>query len=113
MSCNFSYSPLFTQHLDFGLPLVFHETRFLFFLVFGCTYLFVVSNSIRCVITGNGGAPYAYLGRPWGPFGRVVFAYTYMDACIRDHGWNNWGKPENERSACFYEYRYFIASITE
>jgi pectinesterase len=48
-----------------------------------------------------------YLGRPWGPFGRVVFAYTYMDHCIRHVGWNNWGKAENERSACFYEYRYF------
>ncbi|MFS7970882.1 putative pectinesterase [Helianthus anomalus] len=61
---------------------------------------------LRCVITGNGGTQYSYLGRPWGPFGRVVFAYTYMDACIKHHGWNNWGKTENERSACFYEYKY-------
>ena len=49
-----------------------------------------------------------YLGRPWGPFGRVVFAYTYMDQCIKDVGWDNWGKVENERSACFYEYRYLL-----
>lgn len=62
---------------------------------------------LRCVITGNGGSAYAYLGRPWGPFGRVVFAYTWMDACIRSVGWHNWDKPENERSACFYEYRCF------
>ncbi|PON37296.1 Pectinesterase, Tyr active site [Parasponia andersonii] len=62
---------------------------------------------LRCVITGNGGSSYAYLGRPWGPFGRVVFAYTYMDACVKHVGWNNWGKAENERSACFYEYRCF------
>ncbi|XP_004491847.1 pectinesterase 31-like [Cicer arietinum] len=62
---------------------------------------------LRCVITGNGGNSYAYLGRPWGPFGRVVFAYTYMDPCIRQVGWDNWGKVENERSACFYEYRCF------
>ncbi|PWA61924.1 pectin methylesterase 31 [Artemisia annua] len=61
----------------------------------------------KCVITGNGGTSYTYLGRPWGPFGRVVFAYTYMDSCIKHHGWNNWGKAENERSACFYEYRCF------
>lgn len=59
----------------------------------------------RCVITGNGGSSYAYLGRPWGPFGRVVFAYTYMDQCIKHVGWNNWDKAENERTACFYEYR--------
>nr|CAD1822514.1 unnamed protein product [Ananas comosus var. bracteatus] len=60
---------------------------------------------LRCVITGNGSTSYMYLGRPWGPFGRVVFAYTWMDACIRPVGWNNWDKCENERSACFYEYR--------
>ncbi|KAA3456057.1 pectinesterase 31-like [Gossypium australe] len=62
---------------------------------------------LRCVITGNGGSSYSYLGRPWGPFGRVVFAYTYMDQCIKHVGWHNWGKAENERSACFYEYRCF------
>ncbi|GMH05109.1 hypothetical protein Nepgr_006949 [Nepenthes gracilis] len=62
---------------------------------------------IRCVITGDGGTSYAYLGRPWGPFGRVVFAYTYMDRCIKPEGWNNWGKCEKERTACFYEYRCF------
>ncbi|PIN14825.1 Pectinesterase [Handroanthus impetiginosus] len=61
-------------------------------------------------ITFENSAPetqYTYLGRPWGPFGRVVLAYTYMDACIKQDGWNNWGKPENERTACFYEYRCF------
>lgn len=58
------------------------------------------------MITGNEGASYMCLGRPWGPFGRVVFAYTYMDACIKHVGWDNWGKTENERNACFYEYRY-------
>ncbi|KAJ0973404.1 hypothetical protein J5N97_021363 [Dioscorea zingiberensis] len=60
---------------------------------------------LRCVITGTGGASYSCLGRPWGPFGRVVFAYTWMDACIKPVGWNNWEKVENERTACFYEYR--------
>uniref|UniRef100_A0A0A8XNB2 pectinesterase n=1 Tax=Arundo donax TaxID=35708 RepID=A0A0A8XNB2_ARUDO len=46
-----------------------------------------------------------FLGRPWGPFGRVVFAYTFMDRCIKPAGWHNWDKSENERTACFYEYR--------
>ncbi|XP_058747390.1 pectinesterase 31-like [Vicia villosa] len=62
---------------------------------------------LRCVITGNGGSSYTYLGRPWGPYGRVVFAFTYMDQCIKHVGWNNWGNVENETSACFYEYRCF------
>ncbi|XP_031492636.1 pectinesterase 31 isoform X1 [Nymphaea colorata] len=60
---------------------------------------------LRCIITGNGERSYAYLGRPWGPCARVVFAYTWMDACIKPAGWNNWNNSENERSACFYEYR--------
>ncbi|KAL1291528.1 hypothetical protein HN51_060052 [Arachis hypogaea] len=61
----------------------------------------------RCVITGNGGREYAYLGRPWGPFARVVFAFTYMDPCIQLAGWNNWGNADNEKTACFFEYRCF------
>ncbi|MQL90636.1 hypothetical protein Taro_023239 [Colocasia esculenta] len=59
----------------------------------------------RCVITGNGNSAYSYLGRPWGPFARVVFAYTWLDPCIRPAGWHNWDKIENERNACFFQYR--------
>ncbi|TQD82628.1 hypothetical protein C1H46_031826 [Malus baccata] len=55
---------------------------------------------LRCVITGNGGTSYTYLGRPWGPFGRVVFAYTFMDGCIKHVGWNNWGPPANLEEKC-------------
>ncbi|CAJ1935949.1 unnamed protein product, partial [Sphenostylis stenocarpa] len=53
---------------------------------------------------GNGGTSYAYPGRPWRPFARVVFAFTFMDQCIKPTRWNNWGKVENERTSCFYEY---------
>ncbi|ONL95750.1 hypothetical protein ZEAMMB73_Zm00001d028351 [Zea mays] len=59
----------------------------------------------RCIITGNEEATYMYLGRPWEPFGRVVFAKTFMELCIEPVGWHNWDKPENEQTACFYEYR--------
>ncbi|KAL6867188.1 hypothetical protein ACP4OV_015212 [Aristida adscensionis] len=41
-------------------------------------------------------AAYMYLGRPWEPFGRVVFAETFMDQCIDPAGWHNWDNPENE-----------------
>ncbi|KAI5068054.1 hypothetical protein GOP47_0016399 [Adiantum capillus-veneris] len=60
----------------------------------------------RCTITGTGsGSPYMHLGRPWAPHARVIFAYTWMDSCIVPSGWNNWGNPENEKTACYYEYR--------
>ncbi|CAM0151006.1 unnamed protein product [Urochloa decumbens] len=60
---------------------------------------------LRCQITGNGEAGYMFLGRPWGSFGRVVFAHTFMDQCVQPSGWHNWDKSENEQTACFYEYR--------
>lgn len=61
---------------------------------------------LRCVITGTGtGSPYMHLGRPWAPHARVIFAYTWMDGCIMPNGWNNWGNSENEKTACYYEYR--------
>lgn len=61
---------------------------------------------LRCVITGTEtGAPYMHLGRPWAPHARVVFAYTWMDACIIPAGWHNWNNVENEKTACYHEYR--------
>ena len=84
------------------------HVRFPLYLLVSFSSLKLINNihRCRCVITGNGSASYMYLGRPWGPFGRVVFAYTWMDACIKPVGWHNWGKTGNERTACFYEYRY-------
>ncbi|MCO5572931.1 hypothetical protein L7F22_026692 [Adiantum nelumboides] len=61
---------------------------------------------VRCTITGTGSStPYTYLGRPWAPYARVVYAYTYLDACIRPEGWNNWNNADNETTAEYYEYR--------
>ncbi|KAL3701427.1 hypothetical protein R1sor_019449 [Riccia sorocarpa] len=63
---------------------------------------------LRCVITGTGDTkPYMHLGRPWAPYARVVFAYSYIDCCIVPAGWNNWDNAENEKTACYYEYRCF------
>ncbi|XP_039829155.1 pectinesterase 31-like isoform X2 [Panicum virgatum] len=68
----------------------------------------------RCVITGNCEAAYMYLGRPWEPLWRVIFAETSMDYCIEPVvGWHNWDKPENEQTACFCEYsQLLLAFIT-
>lgn len=48
---------------------------------------------VNCKVTGSGAL---YLGRAWGPFSRVVFAYTYMDDIIIPKGWYNWGDPNRE-----------------
>ncbi|XP_059293098.1 probable pectinesterase 53 isoform X2 [Lycium ferocissimum] len=39
---------------------------------------------LNCKVTGSGAL---YLGRAWGTFSRVVFAYTYMDKIITPKGW--------------------------
>eukprot|EP00268_Persea_americana_P045294 TRINITY_DN4610_c0_g2_i3.p1 TRINITY_DN4610_c0_g2~~TRINITY_DN4610_c0_g2_i3.p1 ORF type:complete len:389 (-),score=48.41 TRINITY_DN4610_c0_g2_i3:77-1243(-) len=48
---------------------------------------------VNCKVSGSG---VLYLGRAWGSFSRVVFAYTYMDNIIIPSGWNNWGDPSKE-----------------
>jgi hypothetical protein len=50
---------------------------------------------VKCRVTGSGAL---YLGRAWGTFSRVVFAYTYMDNIIIPRGWYNWGDPTREMS---------------
>ncbi|KAK7364217.1 hypothetical protein VNO80_12716 [Phaseolus coccineus] len=55
---------------------------------------FIFGNSLSLFeVTGSGAL---YLGRAWGPFSRVVFAYTYMDNIIIPKGWYNWGDPNRE-----------------
>nr|GMD51466.1 probable pectinesterase 53 [Ipomoea batatas] len=49
---------------------------------------------VNCKVTGSAGA--LYLGRAWGSFSRVVFAYTYMDKIITPPGWYNWGDKHRE-----------------
>lgn len=53
---------------------------------------------LNCKVTGSGAL---YLGRAWGPFSRVVFAYTYIDNIIIPAGWYNWGDPNRELYVLF------------
>ncbi|MBX0292075.1 pectin esterase [Hymenobacter sp. HSC-4F20] len=45
------------------------------------------------------------LGRPWQPYAQVAYLHTYMGAHIRPAGWDNWKKPESEKTARYAEYR--------
>ena len=62
---------------------------------------------VNCKVTGSGAL---YLGRAWGPFSRVVFAYTDMDNIIIPKGWYNWGDPNREMyvhiSSLYYHFLY-------
>ncbi|XP_020099220.1 probable pectinesterase 53 [Ananas comosus] len=57
---------------------------------------------VNCKVTGSGAL---YLGRAWGNFSRVVFAYTYMDDIILPRGWYNWGDPSRETTVFYGQYK--------
>lgn len=57
---------------------------------------------VNCKVTGSGAL---YLGRAWGPFSRVIFAYTYMDNIIIPKGWHNWGDPLREMTVFYGQYK--------
>ncbi|XP_066309897.1 probable pectinesterase 53 [Miscanthus floridulus] len=57
---------------------------------------------VNCRVTGSGAL---YLGRAWGTFSRVVFAYTYMDNIIIPNGWYNWGDPNRELTVFYGQYK--------
>ncbi|XP_058098720.1 probable pectinesterase 53 [Magnolia sinica] len=56
----------------------------------------------NCKVTGSGAL---YLGRAWGTFSRVVFAYTYMDKIITPKGWYNWGDRNREMTVFYGQYK--------
>ncbi|XP_008220903.1 PREDICTED: putative pectinesterase 11 [Prunus mume] len=58
-----------------------------------------------CNITG---VKTALLGRPWGPYARVIFAYTQMSNVILPQGWDSWRLSPYNLSKVFYgEYNCF------
>eukprot|EP01018_Ginkgo_biloba_P013473 Gb_17798 [translate_table: standard] len=57
---------------------------------------------VNCKVTGSGAL---YLGRAWGTFSRVVFAYTYMDKIIAPKGWYNWGDRSRELTVFYGQYK--------
>nr|POE92145.1 laccase-11 [Quercus suber] len=59
---------------------------------------------LNCKITGVGTA---LLGRPWGPYSRVVFALTYMFSVVVPQGWDDWGDPSKQSTVYYGEYQCY------
>eukprot|EP00253_Pinus_taeda_P007155 PITA_07155 len=57
---------------------------------------------LNCIITGRG---LMYLGRAWGRYSRVVFAYTYIADIIFPEGWDNWKDPSRESTVYYGLYK--------
>jgi pectinesterase len=56
-----------------------------------------------CKITGAEGV-HSYLGRPWRIYAQTVFLRTEMSEVVRAEGWQNWGKPEAEKTTYYAEF---------
>ncbi|XP_042494965.1 putative pectinesterase 11 [Macadamia integrifolia] len=59
---------------------------------------------LGCKITGVGTC---VLGRPWGPYSRVVFTKTFMSSSVLPQGWDDWGRPSTHGTAYYGEYKNY------
>jgi pectinesterase len=63
-----------------------------------------------CILTGDTSLHNVSLGRPWQPFAAVVYIHCFIGEHIKPEGWNNWNKPENNKTARYAEYKNYGAS---
>ncbi|KAJ0985875.1 hypothetical protein J5N97_004231 [Dioscorea zingiberensis] len=61
---------------------------------------------LACKLTGERPRS-VILGRPWGPYSRVVYAYTYMSNAILPQGWSDWHNATRQRTAYYGEYKCY------
>lgn len=64
-------------------------------------YGYVFNN---CHVTLADGVDKMFLGRPWRPYAYTLFMNCDLPKGIRDIGWHNWNKKENEETARYMEY---------
>jgi pectinesterase len=55
-------------------------------------------------ISGESSDVKTYLGRPWRDFAQVTFLNTEMSAVVRPAGWNNWDRPDREKTSRYSEF---------
>jgi pectinesterase len=59
----------------------------------------------NCSLSADTGVTHTCLGRPWSEFSQVVYLNCGMDSHIAPEGWNNWDKPEREKTTYYAEYK--------
>ncbi|WP_341224540.1 pectinesterase family protein [uncultured Arcticibacterium sp.] len=57
-----------------------------------------------CKITAAEGIDKVYLGRPWRDYAKTVFIHCDLNAPILAKGWDNWSRPEVEKTTLYAEY---------
>ncbi|KAH1064960.1 hypothetical protein J1N35_029947 [Gossypium stocksii] len=64
---------------------------------------------LGCKITG---VRIAVLGRPWGPYSRVIFALTYMSNVILPQGWDDWSDSSKQSFVTMAAFIFFVIIFT-
>lgn len=59
---------------------------------------------LNCRLTAPEGVDLCWLSRPWRDYGRTAFIGCEIGGHIRPEGWNNWRKPEREKTSFYAEY---------
>lgn len=59
----------------------------------------------KCKVTAAEEAEKVHLGRTWRPYASTFFIECELPSAIVPEGWHNWGKPENELTARYGEYK--------
>ena len=60
---------------------------------------------LDCKIITDSSVNKLYLGRPWRAQAKTAFIRCDLPKQIAPEGWNNWGNPENEKTAAYSEYK--------
>lgn len=60
---------------------------------------------LDCKVIADNGVSKIYLGRPWRAHAKTVWIRCELPAAIAPAGWENWGNPENEKTAFYAEYK--------
>jgi pectinesterase len=60
---------------------------------------------LDCKIIADSSVNKLFLGRPWRAWSKTVFIRCELPKVITPEGWNNWGNPENEKTAFYAEYK--------
>ena len=60
---------------------------------------------LDCKIITDSAVNKLFLGRPWRAWSKTVFIRCELPKVIAPEGWNNWGNPENEKTAYYAEYK--------
>ncbi|XP_057795246.1 pectinesterase QRT1-like [Salvia miltiorrhiza] len=60
-----------------------------------------VFSFVNCTVHGAGAV---FLGRAWGEYSRIIYAYSELDIDVKPQGWDDWGKPSRQKTVLFGEY---------